>query len=211
MGKKWLNRTAYTLWSLLGLLGLLAACILVTGLNASLMEKQFHTYGRAAQVEEAQLPAIADEVVDYLAGRREDLPTFQAHEQAHMVDVRNLFRLAMGIAAMGIPAAAVLWLGRKRGSLAVYWKTAAGFLGVLALLVIWGAIDFGSLFVLFHRVAFTNNLWILNPATDLMIQLMPTAFFIDYAARIGLLFAALALMTLLGAACLHRRYRHDIP
>ncbi len=207
MGKTWWKTALYALLSLVVLLGLLCACVLVTGLNAPLMERQFRTYGHAAQVEPERLPDIADEVVDYLAGRRDDLPSFQAHEQAHMVDVRNLFRLAMGAAALGIPAIIALWLGRRKGSLGVYWRTAAGFLGVLVLLVIWGAMDFGSLFVLFHLVAFTNNLWILNPATDLMIQLMPTAFFIDYAARIGLLFAALALVSLLGAAYLHRRYR----
>ena len=206
MGKNWWITALYALLSLLALLGMLCACVLVTGLNAPLMAQQFRTYGRAAQVDEAQLPAIADEVVDYLAGRRDDLPAFQAHEQAHMVDVRGLFWLAMGVSALGIPAIAVLWLGRRLGALGVYWKATAGFLGVIALLVIWGAADFGSLFVLFHRVAFTNNLWILNPATDLMIQLMPTAFFIDYAARIGLLFAALAVGTTIGAAYLHRRY-----
>jgi len=207
MGKNWWNAALAVILSLIMLLGLLCACVLATGLNAPLMEEQFCRYGYAAQVEKERLPAIAGEVVDYLAGRRADLPTFQAHEQAHMVDVRNLFRLAMGVSALGIPAMIALWLGRKKGFLGVYWKTAAGFLGVIALLVIWGAMDFGSLFVLFHRLAFTNNLWILNPATDLMIQLMPTAFFIDYAARIGLLFAALAVGTLIGAAYLHRRYR----
>jgi len=206
MGKNWWITALDVLLSLAALTGLLCACVLVTGLNAPLMAQQFAAYGHAAPVEEDQLPAIADEVVDYLAGRREDLPTFQDHEQAHMVDVRGLFQLAMGASALGLLAAIALWLGRKTGSLGVYWKTAAGFLGVIALLVLWGAADFGSLFVLFHLVAFTNTLWILNPATDLMIQLMPTVFFIDYAARIGLLFAALALTTLLGAAYLHRRY-----
>lgn len=207
MGKNWWSAAVAVILSLMTLMSILCACVLVTGLNAPLMEKQFRTWGHGAQVEKERLPAIADEVVDYLAGRRDDLPTFQAHEQAHMVDVRNLFRMAMGAAVLGVPAIIALWLGRKRGFLGVYWRTAVGFLGLITLLVVWGAMDFGSLFVLFHRVAFTNNLWILNPATDLMIQLMPTAFFIDYAARIGLLFAALAVGTLIGAAYLHRRYR----
>ena len=44
---------------------------------------------------------------------------------------------------------------------------------------------FNSLFVLFHKVAFTNDLWLLNPQTDLLIRLMPIEFFISYAAIIG--------------------------
>ena len=56
--------------------------------------------------------------------------------------------------------------------------------GVIALGV-WGLADFDSLFVTFHRVAFTNDLWLMNPATDLILRLMPTGFFIRYALLIG--------------------------
>lgn len=56
---------------------------------------------------------------------------------------------------------------------------------VLAALMVWGAVDFDSLFILFHRLAFTNDLWLLNPETDLLIRLMPTDFFVHYAALIG--------------------------
>ena len=45
--------------------------------------------------------------------------------------------------------------------------------------------DFNRLFILFHRIAFTNDLWLLNPRTDLLIRLMPIGFFISYAALIG--------------------------
>lgn len=37
----------------------------------------------------------------------------------------------------------------------------------------------------------TNNLWLLNPQTDLLIRLMPTQLFIDYAQIIGIVWAAL--------------------
>ena len=56
---------------------------------------------------------------------------------------------------------------------------------VLAALLVWGMVDFDSLFILFHHLAFTNDLWLLNPATDLLIRLMPVAFFVHYAALIG--------------------------
>ena len=42
-----------------------------------------------------------------------------------------------------------------------------------------------SLFILFHKLVFTNDLWLLDPRTDLLIRLMPIEFFISYAAIIG--------------------------
>jgi integral membrane protein (TIGR01906 family) len=58
----------------------------------------------------------------------------------------------------------------------------AGAVGTV--LLIWGVIDFDGLFTAFHRIAFTNDGWLLDPRTDLLIRLMPTELFIRLAARI---------------------------
>lgn len=39
--------------------------------------------------------------------------------------------------------------------------------------------DFSSAFVKFHEIFFNNDLWQLNPNTDLLIRLMPEEFFIN--------------------------------
>ena len=64
-------------------------------------------------------------------------------------------------------------------------------LAFVAILTLLAAMDFDRLFILFHQIAFTNNLWLLNPQTDLLIRLMPTQLFIDYAQIIGIVWAAL--------------------
>ena len=51
--------------------------------------------------------------------------------------------------------------------------------------------NFNGLFVTFHKVAFTNDGWLLNPKTDLLLRLMPTQFFTSLGIR-GLLWALLA-------------------
>jgi len=66
-------------------------------------------------------------------------------------------------------------------------------------LAIWATIDFHTLFTLFHKVFFTNNLWQLNPKQDLLLQLMPTGFFVDYAARIGLIWLCGAIISAIAA------------
>ena len=67
---------------------------------------------------------------------------------------------------------------------------AIGFGAVLtaaAALLLWGIIDFDGLFILFHRLSFANDLWLMDPSRDLIIRLMPIGFFLNYAAGIGLL------------------------
>ena len=56
-------------------------------------------------------------------------------------------------------------------------------LGVFAL---WAAIDFNSAFNFFHRILFTNDLWLLNPETDLLIRICPSSMFESMGLRIAL-------------------------
>ncbi len=136
---------------------------------------------------------------------------FNQKEQQHMADVQGLFSLADKVRAWGMafvlaPIAMAIYARivlRKyakdalRGIFcerprALYRKLRTGLLlvlGAAALLALWAAIDFDSLFILFHRIAFTNDLWLLDPRTDLLIRLMPTEFFVAYAALIGAVWA----------------------
>ena len=68
-------------------------------------------------------------------------------------------------------------------------------------MAVWAAVDFEGLFVTFHRVAFPQGGWVLDPRTDLLIRLMPVSFFIRLGI-IGLVrfgaFAALSALLLWG-------------
>jgi uncharacterized membrane protein len=57
-------------------------------------------------------------------------------------------------------------------------------------------LDFDGSFTVLHRLAFRNELWLLNPQQDLLIQLMPQPFFEEYAL-LGLKSTGLALAGLL--------------
>lgn len=61
------------------------------------------------------------------------------------------------------------------------------FLGLAGLLALACALDFNRAFLAFHHLFFTNDLWLLNPATDLMIRLLPETFFAQVAGRAALL------------------------
>jgi integral membrane protein (TIGR01906 family) len=70
---------------------------------------------------------------------------------------------------------------------------------MVALVVLVGIaslIDFDGLWTRFHQVAFRNDLWLLDPATDYLIMLFPEPFW--FTATIGIA-TSVALQTVLVA------------
>ena len=130
---------------------------------------------------------------------------FNAKEQHHMADVQGLFGLCRWIMWGCAGAACLLGLIlRRQMRWRAFRRTLIGVLAAVAVIALLAAIDFNGLFVLFHKIAFTNDLWLLNPRTDMLIRLMPLDFFISYVAIIGgIWLAGMALM--MGASVLLQR------
>jgi uncharacterized membrane protein len=78
-----------------------------------------------------------------------------------------------------------------------------GFVIIVAALGIYAAVDFTGFWVSFHHVFFSNNLWLLDPAKSILIQLVAEQFFSDLVARIIIrfvsMFAALNIAAAVGA------------
>ena len=166
----------------------------------------------------AEYPGMAAHIADYLAGRKEDfqyevvLPEigrracFHDYELIHMADCRGLIRLDGWVCLGSLLAAAVcalmLYRRRKeglreafRGGSAALWGLSMAAAGLL----LWAAVSFDGLFLTFHRLAFRNDLWLLNPRTDLLIRLMPQEMFVDLGLKgLGAFGAGMALMLAAG-------------
>lgn len=161
----------------------------------------------------AQYDAIAQALSTYFAGQSDTpqvqivqhdapAPAFNARELAHLSDVRALMQhlhtaacFMLGVAIVIFLLACILRTRSARQHLPVR-SILYGFAGALLLLCLvlcWALLDFNSLFVLMHRLLFTNDLWLMDPQTDLIISLMPQAFF---TAMAGKLLRRLALMLL---------------
>ena len=124
-------------------------------------------------------------------------PLFNEREIAHMEDVQKLFRLVrdarlvagavlliLPLVGLGLGGAAFL---PRLGML----LTAGGILTVvlLGLAGLLSLVDFSQAFVRFHELAFSNDLWILDPRTDYLIMLYPEGFWLDATLRIAMLSA----------------------
>ena len=137
-----------------------------------------------------------------------DFEILQAHEQQHMRDVRDLIVLADRVARecttlAAIFAIAAAWTGAGLARrLRVGLLGALCGIGVLALVaggfaLAMNTAGFERLFVLMHEMLFTNDLWLLNPSTDILIRMMPQPLFeaalLRVIAQAGASFAAVAL------------------
>ena len=83
------------------------------------------------------------------------------------------------------------------------------FFGILAVLAGIISTDFSKYFVMFHHIFFNNDLWILNPETDMLINIVPEGFFMDTAARIAGLYGVLVAVLFGVSLYLWRRGRKN--
>ncbi len=173
--------------------------------NPGLMLTKFHRYADTTPsgVPDEEYEKLAKGITAYLDGAmdtaqmtvtRDGVPTpaFSERELAHLQDIRGLVILSQGLRWAAIALIALLAgtyvVFKRRASLTLRqldlpWsvRVASGmfFLTVLGI-ALWGLVNFDGLFVAFHRVLFRNDLWLLDQQQHLLLQLMPTSFFVSY-------------------------------
>lgn len=157
--------------------------------------------------EKPELGKATEKMVGYIKGEEENLEVevvvdgqtrefFNDREKTHMEDVKTIYdklakirNLCMVIAVGG----GVYFTFAKRGSGVKYVDYApkafgiTGLVFLVAMVIAFIAlkINFDSLFTAFHERFFTNDLWLLDPSTDLLINMLPEGFFMDTAFRMG--------------------------
>ena len=166
------------------------------------MTDMFVVHAETPGVGAEQYPELAGTITAYLSGDTDSMhldieengkvaPAFGERETAHMQDVRDLVALGQSMRwalLTVLVLALVLFMLRQGGILLITARDAQlGFsMGVLAFYLVlititsWALVDFDGLFTLLHERIFVNDLWLLNPREDLLIQLMPESFFAGY-------------------------------
>ena len=169
-------------------------------------------------MSQGDLLKVTQELLDYIRGKREDLvvvapvhgqerQVFNQREIDHMVDVKDLFSLGfrLRLISLGIfivLTGLIIGIRRKRS----IRDLAISYLMVLSILIILGLalmgfilIDFTKVWDQFHYIFFTNDLWILDPRTDILIQMVPEQFFFDMVVRILRTFGGILTALAIGA------------
>lgn len=171
-------------------------------------EKEYVKYNvtESLQMSLEDVMDVTEYMMDYLIGREGELSVetevdgksqdfFNEQDRLHMADVRNLFlgglklRNVFAVTAFVLFAALVFMKAdMKKLLLKAYGIAMAVFAAVLAFLGAAFTVDFTKCFTIFHKMFFTNDLWLFDPDTDYMIRMLPESFFSDMVIRIVLVF-----------------------
>jgi integral membrane protein (TIGR01906 family) len=122
-------------------------------------------------------------------------PVLEEREQAHMADVRTVFRGLWILAAVSI---VVLVLASRRRDRAGVWQAVRG--GAIGLTIgvviagVVGLVAFDQLFETFHRIFFPPGSYLFDPLTDRLVQLFPFAFWQETAIVVGVVIIGIALV-----------------
>lgn len=225
--KRKVGGVASFLAALLLMVGVLLTCLQVTinrdGYFASLSTRL--ETGKAAGISDGEAAAALDHLVDFMEGRVNDIQLtveidgkaqtlFTQDEISHMDDVQKLYQTArLGRDLCLIAAAALFALTLLIGRPRPLRLWAGGYLAAAGLLAIgggalaaWAVADFDGFWVQLHRILFTNDLWLMDPAESRMILLCPAELFQDILSQAGLwtlvIVASLAVASIF---CLTRR------
>lgn len=188
---------------------LLVLVSLSTAIRYGVSEEGFydHTFEKLDSrnkvgLNESDFEAVKHLIIDYVTLKTEKFSVmvhlngqqvdfFNDKERSHMVDVQKLFVLNRNV-QMGAMALALLVYGfgkyvLKQRRLFIDGLILSGvvMLGFLLILGIAATQDFTGVFIKFHELFFSNQLWLLDPATDRMIVLLEERFFSSMALRIG--------------------------
>ena len=143
---------------------------------------------------------VSDNLLNYVKGNNDELqtyvlindqsqPFYNQKEIDHMVDVKNLylsvqFLLYTLLTYVFINAIYITYKKDFKLFSKIYFKSLLYFVIVMITLVFVCVLDFDSMWRLFHKIFFTNELWLLNPLTDNLINLVPLEFFIALVSSI---------------------------
>lgn len=199
--------------------------LLVTSIDINCFNKKFFA-SEYASLHTAQDLGMSDKdlnkatntLLDYLQEKRQNIDVvitlkgtkqeaFNSKEKAHMVDVRGLYQFAVTLRKLCLILFVIgfiyLLARLKKGAITIlsidYMKISIVFAVVFAILAIWAFTDFDNFWTAFHKIAFRNNLWLLDPNTDLMINLFPSQFFSALVFRIIGMFASVYILLFVGS------------
>lgn len=155
----------------------------------------------------SDMESVVDEILSYLRGTRSDfdikahitvkgvtseapVSIFNEQEMVHMGDVRALLNGALTLRNTAFLLFLIAFVFLLKVNLIALIKGLffGSVISQVIILIIGGifTLNFDGAFTLFHQLFFSNDLWIMNPDTDLLIWIVPGPFFYNLIAQMVL-------------------------
>ncbi|SHH79169.1 integral membrane protein TIGR01906 [Caloranaerobacter azorensis DSM 13643] len=197
----------------------------VAAFDISFFKSKYEEYNieDVTGISEENLMLITEKLLDYLKGKRENIiiftevgdkieQVFEERELLHLKDVRELFRKGYIIKdltlLLSIVSLIYIFYKDRIKLKKILIVTSLIQLILMGLLYILIYSDFYKYFTYFHKILFSNDLWLLNPKTDILIQMYPLEFFSSITYRIFVLFLS-EILALLSIALLLPCRKHS--
>ncbi len=209
--KKYFKNISFWAVAMLLPIVILLSSLEIYAFNTEFYLKEFekHNIETVTKIEMKDLNKITEKLINYLKDEDDNLniqvsiegaqeEVFGKREKAHMVDVKILFQNGKLIRNIGAILFALSLLynfrfNRKSAYKSLLWASLFS-LAFVVLLVILIQIDFYKYFTYFHEIFFVNDLWILNPKTDVLLQMLPLNFFINISLSVVGTFLGIMMM-----------------
>ncbi|QIK70347.1 TIGR01906 family membrane protein [Erysipelothrix sp. HDW6C] len=200
-----MKRNLYVVAVMLFILNIVISAILMLSFNRGYYAKTYRHLNTAETIgiSDADLKRATNGLLDYIKDKRDDLDIvvtvagedvqmFNQREKDHMVDVKDLYLTVVNfrsITTIFVAIMLVVSLGSgdyldmalSRDTM----KVALSCLGLLFGVVgVFAILDFQSFWITFHKIVFSNDLWLLDPRVDRLIMMVPERFFMGLVYRI---------------------------
>lgn len=152
--------------------------------------KEFEKNNVYSQIEKDDVAENCNLLIGFFKGKNNlDSTFFNEKERKHLLDVNSLIiklrYFIYALAAILLSILVYFIAGKDYDGI----KTALLFgsilaIAVMAFFIVFMLFDFTTLFVKFHLISFSNDLWQLNPASDKLIVMFPEGFFFDSAINL---------------------------
>lgn len=196
--------------------------IIVYNLNYYEGQYEKRNIAHKVGVSEKDLMFITENMLKYLKDERNTLDmqvtvnnkleeVFGQREKAHMVDVKDLFIMGTSIRNVGaiiLVLFMIYFYFNKNIAFKILGFIKYVFLAIIGLILLLSSllvINFNKYFTIFHEIFFDNDLWLLDPNEDILINIVPEDFFFETSMYILILFSFLMIISITIAEIIKRK------
>lgn len=214
---------------IISIIVLLPLVLLLTTLELVAFDKDFYmdkykeyNIVDSTGIKMDDLSDITDKLIAYLKDDRDDLhikkdingakeEVFGERELLHMKDVKELFVMGhiirnISLLVVILAIIALIIKDKKVIGKTLITSSIISFILIIILFLLMNT-DFDKYFTHFHEIFFTNDLWLLNPDTDVLIQMLPLEFFYSIATKISSLFIIELIVVIIIGLISNRTYK----